>query len=182
MTNLTVSKLKMFQNWVHKCQKRMPRLRKGQWKKKKRKRKVLDCGKKSLLSGNLNRHRGSKNCTSKKLLKQKSENLKSILADPGSSSSAINIALNKVKEYSAKKVPKQISEQRQQDLALELKGSTQRRVANKRKATRLTEEKKEIMDKCFDSGVKRESAYVYSSTLPERNGKRNWPWKNKGIF
>lgn len=61
------------------------------------------------------------------------------------------MALNKVKEYSAKKVPKQISEQRQQDLALELKGSTQRRVANKRKATRLTEEKKEIMDKCFDS-------------------------------
>ena len=118
MTNLTLSKLKMFQNWVHKCQKRMPWLRKGQWKKKKRKRKVLDCGKKSLLSGNLNRHRGSKNCISKKLLKQKSENLKSILADPDSSSSAIDIAL--------KKVPKQISEQRQQDLALELKGSTQR--------------------------------------------------------
>ena len=126
---------------------------------------------KSLLTGNLNRHRGSKNCTSTKLLKQKSENLKSILADPDSSSSAINIALNKVKEYSAKKVPKQISEQRQQDLALELRGSTQRRVANKRKATRLTEEKKEIMDRCFDSGVKRESAYVYSSTWPERNGK-----------
>ena len=42
----------------------------------------VDCGKKSLLSGKIDRHWGSKNCTSKKLLKQQSENLKSILADP----------------------------------------------------------------------------------------------------
>ena len=62
-----------------------------------------------------------------------------------------------------------------QPAELFLSNIPERRVANKRKATRLTEEKKEIMDKCFDSGVKRESAYVYSSTLPERNGKRNCP-------
>ena len=41
-----------------------------------------------------------------------------------------------------RKQPKQISEQNQEKLALELKGSAQRRIANKRKATRFTEEQK----------------------------------------
>ena len=112
-----------------------------------------DCGKKFLRTGNLHKHRQSKACSSKK--KEKSENLQYM---PGKDSSAMQTALHKIKEQSVKKQPKQISEQNQEKLALELKGSAQRRIANKRKATRFTEEQKQIMDRCFDSGVKRKSA------------------------
>lgn len=45
------------------------------------------------------------------LQKQKSENLKSTPNNSDSCSSAMNTALNKIREQSAKKAPKQISEQ-----------------------------------------------------------------------
>ena len=113
-----------------------------------------DCGKKFLRNGNLQRHRESKTCTSKKpQFTQKSESLQCM-----PHSSAMETTLCKIKEQSVKKQPKRISEQNQEKLALELKGSAQRRIANKRKATRFTEEQKQIMDRCFDSGVKRKSA------------------------
>lgn len=109
-----------------------------------------DCGKEFLRTGNLRRHKESKTCT------QKSENLQCM--PQKTVSSAMQTTLCKIKEQSIKKQPKQISEQRQEQLALELKGSAQRRVAHKRKAARFTEEQKQIMDRCFDSGVKRKSA------------------------
>ena len=71
---------------------------------------------------------------------------------------AMKTALSKIKCQSVKQQPKQISEHKQEKLALELKGSAQRCAANKRKAIRFTEEQRQIMDRCFDSGVKRKSA------------------------
>ena len=113
-----------------------------------------DYGKKFMHTGNLERHRESKTCTTKKTqFKQKSENQQCM-----PHCSAMETTLSKIKEQSVKKQPKQISEQKQEKLAQELKGSAQRRVANKRKATRFAGEQKQIMDRCFDSGVKRKSA------------------------
>ena len=113
-----------------------------------------DCGKKFMRTGNLERHRESKICTTKRTqFQQKSENKQCM-----PQSSAMETILSKIKEQSVKKQTKPISEQKQEKLAQELKGSAQRRVANKRKATRFTGEQKQIMDRCFDSGVKRKSA------------------------
>ena len=114
------------------------------------------CGKKFLRTGNLERHRQSKICTSTKLGKEKSQNPQSM--PHKLDSLAMKTALSKIKWQSVKQQPKQISEQKQVNLALELKGSAQRRAANKRKAIRFTEEQRQIMDRCFDSAVKRKSA------------------------
>ena len=117
-------------------------------------RECEDCGKKFMRTGNLERHREFKTCTTKKTqFKHKSENQQCM-----PHSSAMETTLSKIKEQSVKKQPKQVSEQKQEKLAQELKGSAQRLVANKRKATRFTEEQKQIMDRCFDSDVKRKSA------------------------
>ena len=100
----------------------------------------------------------------------------------------VKIALHKIKEQSVKKQLKQISEQNQEKLALELKGSAQRRVANKRKATRFTEEQKQIMDRCFDSGVKRKSARYTPAQCQKEMERQIGPnnafkgKSNKGIF
>lgn len=88
-----------------------------------------------------------------------------------SDSSAMQTTLYKINEQSFKKQPKQVSEVEQEKLALKLKGSTQRRTANKRKMNRFTEKQKQIMDRCFDSGVKRKKAW-YTPTQCQKEMKR----------
>ena len=100
-------------------------------------RQCEECGKKFLPTGNLQRHKESKTCTSKRQ--------SSSLAHK-SASFALQITLSTIKEQCIKKEPEQVSEQTQKQLALELKGSAQRRVASKRKTARFTDKQKEIMD------------------------------------
>ena len=72
---------------------------------------------------------------------------------------AMKTTLSKIKWPFVKQRPKQLSKQKEVKLALQLKGSASRRKANKRKAIRFTEEQKQIMDRCLDSGVKRSGAW-----------------------
>lgn len=112
-------------------------------------RQCEECGKKFLRTGNLQRHKESKTCTSK---------CQSSSLAQKSASSALQITLNTIKEQCIRKEPEQVSEQKQKQLALELKGSAQRRVASKRKTARFTDKQKQIMDRCFDSGTRKKSA------------------------
>ena len=112
-------------------------------------RQCEECGKMFLRTGNLQRHKESKTCTSK-------SQSSSLAHKPASST--LQITLSKIKEQSIRKEPEQVSGQKQKQLALELKGSAQRRVASKRKTVRFTDKQKEIMDRCFDSGAKKKSA------------------------
>ena len=106
-------------------------------------------GKKFLRTGNLQRHKESKTCTSKR---------QSLSLAHKSASSALQITLSTIKEQCIRKEPEQVSEQTQKQLALELKGSAQKRVASKRKTARFTDKQKESMDRCFDSGARKKRA------------------------
>ena len=93
-----------------------------------------------------------------------------------SASSALQNILRKIKEQSIRKEPEQVFEQKQKQLALELKGGAQRRDARKRKTVRFTDKQKEIMDRCFDSGAKKKSARYTPAQCQKKK------WKDKFVL
>ena len=89
-----------------------------------------------------------------------------------SASSALQNILRKIKEQSIRKEPEQVFEQKQKQLALELKGGAQRRDARKRKTVRFTDKQKEIMDRCFDSGANEKECKVHTCTVSKKEMER----------
>ena len=116
------------------------------------------CGKQFLRPGNINRHENSGACNinnnnEKRVVISRTSNYSTC----DTKNPAIINSVSKIHQQAGKKKSAECTFEIHEEWTTSLKGSAQRR-ATKRKAVRFTNEQKEIMERCFDSGITSKSA------------------------